>query len=150
FLFFLASLSLLNFAFSQNSDDFKEIVLTGSNLSIDQIVEFAQNKNSVTIDPSAWDRVKASHKILLQAAKEGKPVYGLNRGVGQNKDKTLFIGDILSQEAKQASIDFNINNLRATSSATGPNMPEKIVFPVMLIKLNSLLQGTTGAQSEVA
>lgn len=49
-----------------------------------------------------------------------------------------------------ASINFNINNLRATSSAAGPNMSERIVFAVMLIKLNSILHGTTGAQPKVA
>lgn len=128
----------------------KEILLTGFDLTIDDIVSHATHKTPIRIDPKALQRVKQSHQILLRAASEDKPVYGLNRGVGLNKDKTLFHGDVLSDEAKFASIAFNQNNLRATSSAVGPNLPEKIVFSVMLIKLNSILHGTTGAQPEVA
>ncbi len=67
-----------------------------------------------------------------------------------DKDKTLFEGDALTEEARAASIAFNRDNLYATSSAAGPEMPAKIVFAVMLVKLNSILQGTTGAQPEVA
>ncbi len=133
-----------------NPSPSKEIVLTGYNLTIDDIVYHAKNKTKILIDSQSMERVKKSHEILLQAAKEDKPVYGLNRGVGQNKDKTLFVGDALSEEAKLASIAFNKNNLRATSSAVGPNLPEKIVFSIMLIKLNSILKGTTGASPEVA
>ncbi len=133
--------------FAQES---QEIVLTGSNLTVEMIADHAKTKKIVQIAPSAWERVKDSHKLLLQAAKEDKPIYGLNRGVGLNKDKTLFEGSVLSEDAKFASINFNKNNLRATSSAVGPNLPEKIVFSIMLIKLNSILHGTTGAQPEVA
>jgi len=128
----------------------QEIVLTGFNLTIDDIVLLANNKVPVRFDPEAWQRVKQSHHILLQAAKEGKSVYGLNRGVGLNKDKTLFEGNVLSQDAKAASIAFNQNNLRATCSAVGPALAENIVFSLMIIKLNSFIQGTTGAQPEVA
>ena len=152
-IFFLianTSIILANPLYSENLTNSKEIVLSGFNLTIENIVEHAKNKTVICVDPAAWERVKESHKLLLQAAKEDKPVYGLNRGVGLNKDKTLFEGDILSDEAKAASINFNKNNLRATSSAVGPNMPERIVFAVMLIKLNSILHGTTGAQPEVA
>lgn len=135
---------------SQRLIDSKEIVLTGFDLTIDDIVKHAKDQTLIRIEPVAWQRVIESHHLLLQAAKEDKPVYGLNRGVGLNKDKTLFKGNILSEEAKTASINFNKSNLRATSSAAGPNLPERIVFAIMLIKLNSILHGTTGAQPEVA
>lgn len=143
FLFIVHSSLLL-------ADSSKEICLTGFNLTTELIVEHAKNKSIVQIDPAAWERVKKSYQLILLAAKEDKPVYGLNRGVGLNKDKTLFQGNILSEEAKAASINFNRNNLRATSSAVGPPLSERIVFATMLIKLNSILQGSTGAQPEVA
>lgn len=151
FLTLIANISLFltNPLYGENSKS-NEIVLTGFNLTIENIVEHAKHQTLVRVDPTAWERVKESHQLLLEAAKEDKPVYGLNRGVGLNKDKTLFQGNILSDEAKSASIHFNRNNLRATSSAVGPPLPEKMVFAVMLIKLNSILHGTTGAQPEVA
>lgn len=128
----------------------QELLLTCFNLSIDDVAAMARSRIAVRVDQDAWERVALSHNLLLKAAKEGKAVYGLNRGVGLNKDKTLFEGDALTQEAREASINFNRNNLYATSSAAGPEMPAKIVFSVMLVKLNSILQGTTGAQPEVA
>lgn len=128
----------------------QEIVLTGTNLTIEEIVALARNNAEVRVDPSAWERVAESHALILRAAKEDKAVYGLNRGVGLNKDKTLFKGDVLTDETKAASIAFNRSNLLATSSAAGPQMSTKIVAAVMLIKLNSILQGTTGAQPVVA
>lgn len=147
----LIILSFVCFAFClANAKESNVITLDGYSLTIEDISVHAKNKSKVQIDPKAWERVKASHTLLLQAAKEDKPVYGLNRGVGLNKDKKLFDGDVLSSEAKEASIIFNRNNLRATSSAVTPNMPEKLTFAVMLVKLNSILKGTTGAQPYVA
>src|ERR1700722_16707727 len=92
-----SSFILANPVYPESSE---EIVLSGFNLTIEKIVEHAKNKHVVRVDPAAWERVKDSHKLLLQAAKEDMPVYGLNRGVGLNKDKTLFEGNILSADAK--------------------------------------------------
>lgn len=125
-----------------------EIVLTGFDLSLEDIGMFSQRKARIKIDPKAFQRVNSSHALLLVAAKEGKPIYGLNRGVGLNKDKEIFEGDTLHPAAKAASIAFNRNNLLATSSAIGPFLPEKVVRALMVIKLNSFLQGSTGVQPQ--
>lgn len=151
-------LTLITFISSQNyaqklepfSRTPHEIRLTGFSLTIEDIVSIANDKKYVTIDPAAWKRVNQSHELLLKAAREDKPVYGLNRGVGLNKDKSIFEGDALSAEAREASVLFNKNNLYATSSAAGPSMPQKVVLAILLVKLNSILQGTTGAQPKIA
>lgn len=127
-----------------------EIILTGFDLSIEDLALLSQRKRKIKIDPTALQRVVASHELLLKSAKEEKPIYGLNRGVGLNKDKEIFEGDTLNPEARKASITFNTNNLRATSSAIGPPLPEKVVRALMVIKLNSFLQGTTGIQPTAA
>lgn len=126
------------------------VVLTGFDLSIKDIALLSQQKATIKIDPTAIQRIISSHELLLAAAKEGKPVYGLNRGVGLNKDKEIFEGDTLNPAAKAASITFNKNNLLATSSAIGPFLPEKVVRAIMVIKLNSFLQGSTGIQPRAA
>jgi histidine ammonia-lyase len=127
-----------------------EIVLTGFDLSIEDIVLLSQKKAKIKVDPTAIQRVISSHALLLEAAKEEKPIYGLNRGVGLNKDKEIFEGDTLNPDAKTASITFNKNNLLATSSAIEPFLPEKVVRALMVIKLNSFLQGSTGIQPQAA
>ncbi len=128
----------------------EEVILTGFDLTIEEIVLLAQGKGKVKVDPAGLKRVATSHELLLQAAKENKPVYGLNRGVGLNKDKKIFEGNSLSSEARTASIKFNRSNLQATSAAVGPALPEKVVRAIMVVKLNSFLQGTTGVQPKAA
>lgn len=129
--------------FVENKDP---VVLKGFDLSIEDIALLSQGKAKIKIDPTAMKRVISSHELLLTAAKEEKPIYGLNRGVGLNKDKEIFDGDTLSPAAKASSITFNKNNLLATSAAIGPFLPEKVVRALMVIKLNSFLQGSTGVQ----
>lgn len=132
------------------SESSRQIILTGHNLSIEDIVDVANAKATIAIAPEAWENVQRSHEVILNAARENKMVYGLTTGVGLNKDKKIFEGDSLSQEALAATIDFNRNNLYATSTGVGPEMPARLVTAVLLVKLNSMLQGTTGIQPKIA
>lgn len=148
--FYIIAGSVSNYQISSNLENKSSVFLTGFDLSIEDIVLLSQRKAKITIDQAAIQRVTSSHELLLAAAKEEKAVYGLNRGVGLNKDKEIFEGDTLSPAAKAASTTFNKNNLRATSSAIGPFLPERVVRALMVIKLNSFLQGSTGIQPRAA
>jgi len=125
------------------------VELDGQNLTMDQIVSVAAKNAPVQIAPPAIERMSRSLRVLMLAAEKGIPIYGLNHGVGQNKDKTIFNGP-LSAEARRASERFNANNLRATSAGAGPDAPEVTVRAAMLIRLNTMLVGHTGAQVQVA
>src|SRR5262249_54829538 len=61
----------------------------------------------------------------------------------------IFSGT-LSAEAREASERFNANNLRATSAGVGPEATEAVVRAAMVIRLNTILVGYTGAQVQVA
>ncbi|MCE5318642.1 MAG: aromatic amino acid lyase [Parachlamydia sp.] len=125
------------------------ILLTGQNLQIEEVVRAMNDPVQVKIDPSAWERVRRSHALLLQAAREDHPIYGLNRGVGLNKDRTIFQGDTIDPEAREASERFNRNLLYSHSASVEPELSKKIIFPVMLIRLNTLLQGKAGVDPDV-
>jgi len=125
------------------------VQLDGRNLTTEQIVEVAAKNVPVAIAPAAIERMSHALSVLLLAAEKGIPIYGLNHGVGQNKDKTIFKGP-LTPEARKASERFNANNLRATSAGAGPDAPEITVRAAMLIRLNTMLVGRTGAQIQVA
>ena len=129
--------------------DSSPLMLSGKELTVEDVVRVSQEPIQVVIDAKALSRVRRSHKVLLQAAQEGKPVYGLNRGVGLNKDKTIFKGNTLDPEAKEASENFNRNILYSHSAAIEPELSKKIVFPVMLIRLNMMLRGQTGVHPDV-
>jgi histidine ammonia-lyase len=119
------------------------VLLDGHNLVFDDVVHVAAGDYRVAIAPPALDLMKKSFELVLAAEKQGIPIYGLNRGVGLNKDRPI-------KETKEASERFNINNLRSASAGVGPDAPEILVRAAMVIRLNTMLLGRTGARPEVA
>lgn len=129
----------------------KTVVLDGSQLTLEQAWLVAQGQAQVEIAPKAMDELGKAHQLVMAAARAGVPVYGLTVGVGLNKDKSLFNANgELSQEVLDASREFNYNALRAHSAGVGPMMKPELVRLSMVIRLNTLLTGQSGAQPEVA
>lgn len=127
------------------------VTLDGHSLSLEDAWAIAHGEKQVEIAPDAMTRVKKANKLLMIAAGKGIPVYGLTVGVGLNKDKSLFDAHgKLTPEVLQASREFNFNALRAHSAGVGPAMPDELVRMAMVIRLNTLLVGSTGAQPQVA
>jgi len=126
-----------------------DVVLDGRSLTISDVLSVARENAGVIVALEALDRVQQSFDLLLAAAGQDIPIYGLNRGVGENKDKTIFSGS-LGAEARQASERFNANNLRATSAGVGPEASDEVVRATLVIRLNTILSGYTGAQPVVA
>lgn len=149
--FFCLIFALCNFSFVYALDNtqLSPINLDGQHLTIEEVVRVAKQQVPVQIDNTALEKVKYSHQVLLLAAAKDLPVYGLNRGVGLNKDKTVFKGNILTPEARKASEEFNMNDLYATSAAVGPNVAPEIVRAAMVARLNTLLLGNGGVQPAV-
>jgi histidine ammonia-lyase len=125
------------------------ILLDGKSLTISQVIQVAVHNTPVTIAPSAMEQMRQSFNVLIAAAVEGIPIYGVNYGVGQNKDQPIFSGPLTSKDC-EPSRQYNIRNLLATSAGAGPEAPETLVRAAMLIRLNTMLVGRTGAQSRIA
>ena len=131
------------------------IMLNGTDLSSAQVEQVADNPRwIVSIDPLATQRVAASFNIVMGAAAQGMPVYGLTVGVGWNKDRAVS-----KEAAGHASLDaglleasrrFNRMSLRAHGGGLPPDLPDDAVRAAMLVRLNTLLTGHAGAQLAVA
>lgn len=115
--------------------------LTGKDLTLEQVEAVARKGAKVSVGKDVMDRVEKSHRLLLQAAREGKNVYGLNTGVGINKDRVVFSGDVLAPDAREASEAFNRRLLVTHAVAVGPEAPEDLVRATMLVRLNKALRG---------
>ncbi len=124
------------------------VLLTGDALTIEQLVDVARYGAKVKVTDAAKERVRASHDLLLQAAKANMPIYGLNRGVGLNKDKKIFQGDAIDPEVKKLSQEFNKNMIYSHSIGIGPNMPEELIRAALVVRLNTLLKGAAGIQEQ--
>jgi histidine ammonia-lyase len=125
------------------------IVLDGRHLTLPQVVSIARGGAGVSVPPEAMQRVQRSLDVLLEAAREDKPIYGLTRGVGENKDKTIFPGGQITPEARQLSEQFNANLIRIQATATGPPAAPEVVRAAMAIRLNAIVIGHSGAQPAV-
>lgn len=87
----------------------------------------------------------------MTAAHSGTPVYGLTVGVGLNKDQPIFDAKgNLTPEVIDASKKFNAAALRAHSAGVGPMLPDYLARLSMVLRLNTMLHGQTGAQPYIA
>lgn len=129
----------------------RTIILDGSHLTMDQAWKVAVGRADVAIADQSIELLKKSHELVMASAAKGQAVYGLTVGVGLNKDRPLFTADgQLTKEVLEASKAFNYNALRSHSAGVGPMMPTHLARLSMVIRLNTLLTGKSGAQVRVA
>jgi len=112
----------------------KTIVLTGRNLTVEQVVQVARYGAKVALAPEARQRSADAHALLLEAAAEGVSVYWFNRGSGSGRERFIFTGDPWSPdnkkllEARQLSI-FR----RGALAGLGPEISEEEIVRAMLV-----------------
>src|SRR6202051_2373784 len=63
----------------------KTIVLTGRDLTVEEVVQVARYGAKVALTPEARQRSADAHALLLEAAAEGVSVYWFNRGSGSGR-----------------------------------------------------------------
>lgn len=125
------------------------VTLTGADLTQDQAWRIAQGEE-VAISKKAMKQVTDSNRLVMAAARAGVEIYGLTVGVGLNKDHHLFDakGD-LTPKVRKASIEFNRNILRSHSVGYGPALSKEVTRLAMVVRLNTMLTGRSGAQPRV-
>jgi histidine ammonia-lyase len=118
----------------------KTIVLTGRDLTVEQVVQVARYGAKVALAPEARQRSADAHALLLEAAAEGVSVYWFNRGSGSGRERFIFTGDPWSPdnkkllEARQLSI-FR----RGALAGLGPEISEEeIVRAMMVVRANTM------------
>ncbi|AHG62467.1 HAL/PAL/TAL family ammonia-lyase [Advenella mimigardefordensis] len=123
-------------------------------LTLQEVREVALDHRPVTLSEAGMRNVRRGHEIVMDAALGGVPVYGLNVGVGWNKDHPVFHEvngrKVLSDDLLTLSVRFNEMSLRAHAAGVGKPMSADVVRAGMLIRLNTFLSGAAGVQPEVA
>lgn len=117
-----------------------ELILDGNSLSLEDVYDISYRHKKIGITDHALKRAKKSRQILFDLAAEGEPVYGLNRGVGWNKDKE-FCSDFFES--------YNKNLLNSHSLGIEPYNSDEEVRAMMLIRLNKALAGSSGISLEI-
>lgn len=131
------------------------LMLGGPRLAIADVVRAAREPRiTVAVAKESDARLAAGFDLVMAAAAQGMPVYGLTVGVGLNKDRSaLAQGDgapCRGEDLLARSRHFNIMSLRAHAAGLGTDMAPEVVRAAMLIRLHAMLSGVTGVQPAVA
>ncbi len=117
------------------------LVLTGDDLSIDDVVAVARDGRRVELAPAAMERIRAGHGLVLRMLEEDRPVYGLTTGVGALRD--------IRQDAAAAERYAHLS-IEAHRTSHGPVLPEDVVRAAMVHRANTLARGRAMVRTEVA
>jgi len=116
------------------------IVLDGQSLTIDQVYKVAYAKVgevTVSIAPTALEKMKASRAFVFEIVKKGKPVYGINTGFGA-------LSSMHIQEKDLAQLQVNL--IRSHCTGVGQPFSREVTRAIMLLRANCLTSGFSGVE----
>ncbi len=117
-----------------------DVVLTGDDLTIEQVARVAWNRAPVSVAEAARETMRASREVVDELAQLDVPVYGVTTNLGALKDEGL------SDEAQSL---FQRNVLLSHATGLGPPFGSDAVRAVMLARLNGMARGGAGVGAEV-
>ena len=131
-----------------NSMAGKVVTLTGSDLTIDELIQVARHGAKVELSPQARQREADNYGLLLEAAAEGISVYWFNRGAGDQRETVMFSGDPLSPEnkaylEKSQLAAFGGGGLRGYPPEV---TEEEIVRAMMVVRANGMTHNAPSPQ----
>jgi len=95
----------------------------------------------VTLAASARDRMTAARAVVDRHLAEGRPVYGLTRGLGGQAQLTL---------PTETLAEFSRLTVLGRAHSVGPRLPRSSVRAAMLVRANGVAQGGAGVRPELA
>ena len=118
----------------------KTVVLSGHDLTVDQVVQVARYGAKVALTPEARQRSADAHALLLEAAAEGVSVYWFNRGSGSGRERFIFTGDPLAPENKKLLEARQLAIFqRGALAGLGPEISdEEIVRAMLVVRANTM------------
>ena len=123
------------------TDAGKTVMLTGHDLTIDQVIEVARGGAQVQLSAEAKQRESDNYGLLLEAPAEGVSVYWFTRGAGAGREVRIFEGDPLSSENK-AMLEKKMLAYFSRGAANpleGPEIAdEALVRAVMVVRANAM------------
>ena len=116
-----------------------KVSLTGSDLSLDDVVAVARGDAEVAVDASVAERV-ARGRALVESALDGDPVYGLTTGVGVRKRTRVDAAELA---------EFNRRLILEHRVGQGDPAPQDVVRAQLLLVANGFARGTSGVRLEL-
>jgi histidine ammonia-lyase len=117
----------------------REILLTGNDLTLEELVLVAREGYKVSLSEEAKKNVLESRKIIDDIVENEKVVYGVTTGFGE------FCNVSISKEDCKTLQE---NLIRSHACGYGPKFSTDIVRAIMLTRANALSKGYSGIRIE--
>ena len=118
----------------------EQVNLDGNSLSLKDFLAVSRDGARAGLLPEAMERVIRSRSIVEGHLESGRPMYGINTGFGK-------FADVSIPEDQLNALQINL--IRADAVGIGEAFPKAIVRGIMLLRVNSLARGYSGARPEV-
>ena len=113
----------------------KEVVLTGDDLTLEQLIAVSRYGAQLSFDPDAVAKIKASRALIDDIVNSDRVVYGVTTGFG-----SLCRVHISQDECSQ----LQENLIRTHSCGYGKPLSREVVRAAMTIRANALVKGYSG------
>lgn len=118
----------------------KNLVITGANLSIEDVVNVARNNQKIELHPDAIDRIKKCRVMLEKKLEDREIIYGINTGIGE------FSEIVLDDDQVE---DFQKYLIYNHAAGIGDAMPIEHVRAAMLSRINVHAHGHSACRIEI-
>jgi histidine ammonia-lyase len=113
------------------------VELTGSDLSLAEVVAVARGGSRVSLAPAAIERMEASRRVVEELVREGRTVYGVTTGFGDLASVTI-------EPAQTGELQRNL--VRSHAAGVSEPLPAEVVRAMMLLRANALAVGLSGVR----
>ncbi|HTR01822.1 MAG TPA: histidine ammonia-lyase [Thermoanaerobaculia bacterium] len=113
----------------------KRLRLTGSNLTLADLVAVSRREARASLGPQARRAMAASRRVVDRAVRGGAKVYGVTTGFGKFADVAIPRGQL---EALQRNL------VRSHAAGVGEALSAPAVRATMLLRANALARGNSG------
>lgn len=116
------------------------VVLTGFDLTLEQIDAVAHQAARVELSQAARQRIAKARQLVERALAEDRPVYGITTGVGKLSDVRVDPSDLRQLQ---------LNIVRSHAAGVGEPLSPQEARTMMLIRANTLARGHSGVRPKL-
>ncbi len=115
------------------------IKLTGSDLTIEQVIRVVRGGERVELSDSTVKNINRAREMVDKLVEEEEIVYGVTTGFGRFSNRRICIDKI---------IELQENLIKSHAAGCGNPLPREVVKAMMLLRSNALAGGYSGIRLE--
>lgn len=116
-----------------------KVIITGETLTLEELVQVCRNYYEVELSKISIEKINTSRKVVDEFVDNGDVVYGITTGFGKFSDVTI---------SKDESKLLQKNLIITHAVGAGEPFSTEIVRGIMLLRINNLAKGYSGARLE--